>query len=95
MFLIFGAKKIFTKLRQVFIEALILNYFDLEHYIQIKTNVSSYIISVIISQLVLNNLGQWHLMALFSKKMILTKIWYESHNGELLTIVRAFKIWKH
>lgn len=58
MFFTSGAKKAFTKLRQAFIEALILNHFDLEYHIQIETNVSSYDISAIFSQLILNNLGQ-------------------------------------
>ena len=39
------ARKPFIKLRQAFIEALILNHFDLECHIQIKIDISSYIIS--------------------------------------------------
>ncbi len=27
--------------------------------------------------------------------MILTETWYETHDGELLAIVKAFKTWKH
>ena len=27
--------------------------------------------------------------------MIPAKTWYEIHNGEVLTIVEAFKTWKH
>ena len=33
LFLTFKAKKAFTKLRQAFVEAPILNHFDLEHHI--------------------------------------------------------------
>ncbi len=34
-------------------------------------------------------------MIFFSKKMILAKARYETHNSELLGIVEAFKMWKH
>lgn len=43
MFSIFGAKKSFTKLRQIFIKALILNYFGLKRHIYIGIDVSDYI----------------------------------------------------
>ena len=57
MFLTSGARKAFTKLRQVFVKALILNHFDLEYYIQIETDTSGYIIGRIFSQLILDDLG--------------------------------------
>ena len=41
------------------------------------------------------NLSQWHSIAFFSKKIILAETWYETNNGELLTIVKAFKMWHH
>lgn len=34
-------------------------------------------------------------MALFSQKMIPAEIRYETHDGELLAIIEAFKIWTH
>ena len=52
-----GARLAFTKLRQVFVKALILHYFDLERHIQSKTDVLGYAISEILNQLTLNNLG--------------------------------------
>ncbi len=73
MFLTFGARKAFTELRQAFVEASILNHYDLEYYIKIKTNISGYVIGRIFSQLNLDNLGQWYLMAFFSQKIILIK----------------------
>ncbi len=73
MFFIFRVRQIFTKLRQVFIEALILNYFNLNYYIQITTNASSYMISEIFSQLTLDNSDRWYLMIFFSQKIIPTK----------------------
>ena len=49
MLLISKARKAFSKLKQAFIEALVLNYFDLKCHIQIKINVSGYIIDEIFS----------------------------------------------
>ena len=48
----------FTKLRQVFVKALILHHFDPEHYIRIEKNVSGYVIGKVLSYLTLDNLGQ-------------------------------------
>ena len=41
------------------------------------------------------DLGQWYLVAFFSRKMIPTEIYYETHDGELLAIIEAFKTWQH
>ncbi len=79
----------------MFVETLILNHFDPECPIPIKTDASSYAIGGILSQLTLNDLEQWYLVAFFPRKIILTKTWYETHDGELLAIVEAFKTWKH
>ena len=37
----------------------------------------------------------WHPVAYFSRKMILAETQYETHDGELLAIVEAFKTWRH
>ena len=58
LFFIANTKKTFTKLRQAFIEALILNHFDLECHIQIETDASSYVIGGIFSQLTFDYLSQ-------------------------------------
>ena len=56
-FLIANARKAFTKLRQAFVEAPILNHFDFKRYISIKINALDYAIGKILSQLTSNNLG--------------------------------------
>ncbi len=94
-FLTFEARKAFTKLRQAFVEAPILNHFDPERHIQIETDVSGYAISGILSQLTSDDLGRWHPVSFFSRKMISAETWYETHDGELLAIVEAFKTWRH
>ena len=94
-FLTSGAKRAFTKLRQAFIKAPIFHHFDLERHIWVETDASGYAIGRVFSQLTLDNLGQWHPVAFFSRKMIPAKTKYETHNGELLAIVEVFKTWKH
>ncbi len=94
-FLISKARKAFTKLRQAFIKALILNHFDPEHHIQIKTDASGYVIDRNLSQLTSDDLGRWHPVAFFSRKIIPAETRYETHNGELLAIIEAFKTWRH
>ena len=99
------ARLAFTQLRQAFVKSLILHHFDPESHIRIETDTSSYAIGGILSQLssgtsldrVVNkaDLGQWHPVAFFSRKMIPTKTWYKTHNCKLMAIVEAFKIWRH
>ena len=87
MFLISKIKKVFIKLRQVFIEAPILNHSDLQRYIQIEKDTFGYAICEILNKLTLDDLGQCHLVAFFAKKMIPDEIWYETHDGKLLAII--------
>ena len=77
------AKRAFTQLRQAFTEAPILRHFDPECHIRIETNASSYAIGRVLSQLTLDDLGQWHLIAFYSQKIISVKIQYKTHDGEL------------
>ena len=91
MFLTPNASRAFTKLRQVFVVAPILNHFDPERHIQIEIDVSDYTIDVVLSQLTLDVSSQWHLITFFSNKMIPIETQYEIHDGELLAIIEAFK----
>ena len=104
-FLTSDARTAFNRLRQVFTEALILRHFDSECYIWIEIDALGYAISGVLSQLTFRtnpdgvvtkaDLGQWHPVAFFSRKMIPIETWYETHDGELLAIVKAFKTWRH
>ena len=86
-----GAKLMFTKLKQALLKDLILYYFDLEHNIRIKTEVSGYAIGGVLTQLTLGDLGWWYPMAFFSCKMFLAETRYEICNSKLLAIIEAFK----
>ena len=90
-YLIPSAKRAFTQLRQAFTKAPILQHFDPECHIRIETDMSGYAIDGVLSQLTLDNLGRWHSVAFYSRKMISAKTRYETHNGELFAIVEAFK----
>ncbi len=95
MFLTSEVRKAFTKLRQAFVKASILNHFDLERHIRIETDASDYAISGVLSQLTSDDLGRWYSVAFFSRKMILAETRYETYDGELLAIVEVFKTWRH
>lgn len=51
------ARLAFIKLRQAFVEVLILYYFDLDYHIWTKTNIFSYAIGGVFSELALDDLG--------------------------------------
>ena len=86
---------LFTQLRKAFTKALIFWHFDPECHVRIETNMSGYTIGRVLSQLTLDNLGQWHPIAFYSRKIIPAKTRYKTHNGELFAIVEAFKTWRH
>ena len=104
-FLTPDARMTFNYLWLAFTKALILQYFDLECHIWIETDALSYAISGVLSQLAFEirldwvvtkiDLSQWHSVVFFLKKMIPAKTQYETHDGELLAIVKAFKIWHY
>ena len=102
------AREAFNQLKQAFTKAPILRHFNPEYHIWIETDASSYAIGGILSQLTSDQLtldsdliltksdfGQWHPVAYFFRKMISAETCYKTHNGELLTIVKAFKTWRH
>ena len=57
-YLTFDARQAFTQLRQTFTKALILQHFDSKYLIQIKSDASGCAIGRVLSQLILNNIGQ-------------------------------------
>ncbi len=58
LFLITDTKRVFIKMRQAFVKALILNHFNPEHQIRIETDASGYAICGILNQLTFDDLGQ-------------------------------------
>ena len=99
-FLTPDARTAFNRLRLAFTEAPILRHFDPECHIRIETDASGYAIGGVLSQLASEtrpdgvvtktDLGQWHPVAFFLRKMIPAETRYETYDGELLAIVEAF-----
>ena len=75
----------------MFFKAPILGHFDPKRHIRIETDASGYAIGGVLSQLTSDDLGRWHPVAFFSRKMIPAETRYETHNGELLAIIETFK----
>ena len=103
-FLTSRAREAFDYLRQTFTQAPNLWHFNPKCHIQIKTDASGYVIERVLSQLTPNQLTlneiiklsiDWRPVAYFSRKMIPIKTCYKTHNGKLIAIVEAFKIWRH
>ena len=49
----------------------------------------------VLNQLTLDDLDWWHSVVFFFWKIISAETMYETHNNELLAIIKAFKTWKH
>lgn len=71
---IFKAQNPFNLFLDAFIKAPIFHHLDLEYHIFIKINVSSYAISGILSQLILDKLSKCHLLIYYLRKIISVKI---------------------
>ena len=106
LFLTLKARLAFTRLWQAFTEVPILLHFDPERHIRIETDACSYAIGRVLSQLTSDqrpsesdekfsskssDVGQWHPVAFFSRKMIPAETRYETHDQELLAIVETFQ----
>ena len=72
-YLTFGTKTAFNYLRHTFIQALILQYFDLKCHIRIEIDVLGYIISGVLNPVTFDDLSQWNLIVYYLNKMILAK----------------------
>ena len=86
-------REVFIKLWDTFTYASILIYYDSVLHIWVETDASIIDIADILSQLLLN--AEWHSVAYWSQKLISAETRYETHDQELLIIVKTFKHWCH
>ena len=86
-------QKMFTLLCKVFINVLIFVYFNSVLKIKIETDALNFILTDIISQLLINK--EWYSVIFWSRKMISSENRYKTHNQKLLIIVIIFKHWCH
>jgi hypothetical protein len=91
------AKESFRKLKDSFTRGPLLVHFNPQLKTKVETDASGFAISGILSQPRLDSHGktQWHPVAFYSRKMSQAEKNYDTHDGELLAIVEAFKHWRH
>jgi hypothetical protein len=91
------AVKSFKILKQKFAEGPVLAHFDPATPCRVETDASGFAISGILSQPRpgLGGKEQWHPVAYYSRKMSPAERNYDTHDGELLAVVEAFKHWRH
>lgn len=106
-FLSTQASVVFTYLKKAFSKTLILYHFNSERHIRIQIDIFSFGIDEIFSQLTLRHMTyinsdlstskihHLYLVTFFSRKMISARTWYETYNGDLLTIIKAFNTLHH
>ena len=101
--------KAFMKLKKIFETVFLLIYFDFWRKIQIKTNALKIVTETIFSQWISDEKflkveikmtsnqrkKAWHSIIFFSKKLEFVESNYDTHDLKLLTIVQAFKYWRH
>ena len=87
-----ACNKAFQLLKDRFIEAPILRWFDPERRIIVETDSSDFVSGGILSQP--DDNGVLHPVAYFSKKHSLEECNYEIYDKELLAIIRAFEEWR-
>ena len=93
----FNAKvrKIFQRFIKTFIKIFVFVYFDSKNFIQMKTNVSNFVIATVLFQLIFVSddfeQRKRHFVVFHSRKMIFAKIYHETHDQKLLTIIMTFK----
>ena len=88
------AKGAFEALKIAFTSAPMLLHFDPARRIKLETDASDFALSGILSQLV-EETGQWHPIAFWSRKMTPAEINYGVGEKEMLAIVEACKNWRH
>ena len=92
--------KAFKRLKNTFSSMPVLQHFDPSKPIRIETDASGFAIAGILSQPGDPTPGRpsdahWHLVAFWSRKMIPAECNYDTHDKELLAIVKTFKHWRH
>lgn len=91
------AKKAFQLLKDAFIDSPILAHFEFQRDTRAEVDASRGAICGILSQYVLgtDGKGQWRPIDFFSRKLIQAEYNYDTHDQELLAIVKSLKHWRH
>ncbi len=84
-------RKIFERLKVIFINALILKHYDWDADLYMKINASNREVEDVLSQK--SKTDQWHLIAYYSYKFKEAEVWWDMHDKKLYAIVLDFKNW--
>jgi hypothetical protein len=89
--------KAFQQLKDAFLEVPILTHFERGRQTHAEVDASGGAISGILSQLVTNEAGipQWRPVDFYSRKLIQAEYNYDTHDQELLAIVKSLEHWRH
>ena len=87
----------FQKLKDAFLGVPILAHFERNRETRVEVDASGGAISGILSQLVPNEAGvpQWRPIDFYSRKLIQAEYNYDTHDKELLAIVKSLEHWRH
>ena len=87
----------FDELKRRFSNQPLLTHYDPALPLLIETDASGFAIGAVLSQqrIIPGMSAHWHPIAYYSRKMIPAETRYETHDGEMLAIVAAFKQWRH
>ena len=87
----FSCQDAFNSLKKAFIFASILTYWISNAQLIVETNALNYVLAVILS--IVNEDNKVHPVAFHSHTFTAVELNYDTHDKELLTIFKAFKIW--
>ena len=87
----------FDELKRRFSSAPLLTHYDPKLPLLVETDASAFAIGAVLSQqrTDVGPTAHWHPIAYYSRKLIPAETRYETHDGEMLAIVVAFKQWRH
>lgn len=91
------AEEAFDKLRNAFLQVPILAHFERDRETHVEVDASGGAISGILSQLVPtgDDRPQWRPIDFYSRKLIQAEYNYDTHDQELLAIVKSLDHWRH
>jgi hypothetical protein len=87
----------FQKLKDAFLGVPILCHFETDRKTKVEVDASGGAISGILSQMVPDEAGrlQWRPVDFYSRKLIAAEYNYDTHDQELLAIVKSLEHWRH
>ncbi|TAQ83295.1 hypothetical protein B7494_g8382 [Chlorociboria aeruginascens] len=90
------ARMNFEEMKARFCSAPVLRHFRADLPIMVETDASQFAVGAVLSQLFSGDgTDAWHPIAFFSKKLSDVESRYDTHDGELMAIVLAFRHWSH